>query len=1122
MKRSVRKFFLDSFLFCCVILSSVFLFVSLAQAGTSTSTGATTVSGTYPEPGGCSGCLTDSASPSAVTNLAISSPATNSLTLQWTAPGDDANSGTATTYDLRYSTSEITEGSWVAATPVIGEPAPLSAGTVQSMVVSGLSANTTYYFALKTFDEVSNISSLSNVPTATTLPTTQPDVTAPNISNISYEVLSASSVRIKWNTNENATSTVIYGLTTAYGLGPVSSQDLTTSHSLDLSGLSADVTYHFKVKSGDASFNEAVSDDQTFIIVIGDVIPPVIDNINVIHITGTGGTVTWFTNEVATSTVVYGLTTEYELGVVSSDVLETSHVLPITGLQPETLYHFKIKSADASHNENTSADQTFTTGDSVPPVISNINASAQIISATITWTTNELSDSQVSYGLTTSLGTLVTNTNKVTSHSVVISPLISATKYYFVVKSTDVSGNPSSSDIGEFTTNSDHTPPANVINLAVVASDQKISLSWQNPTDSDFFGVMIRRSTTGFPATPAAGDLIYQGSNVSKEDTGLTNGVLYYYSVFAFDASNNFASGAIISGTPFIGEPPPPPQPPPGGEEKLLKLTDLSFTTAKGKINVPAELVMNFLPQIDLGIKIPGGLLPKPVNTITLKLDNNFYLFRFDIATNSWITDVNVPLIPKEYPAEILFAFQDQQNVKISWIVSVLPWGRVFENKNGTQEPVEGVSVSLLNNSTLWPAEAYGQINPQIANAEGAFGFVVPPGQYILRLEKAGYRTLETGYFNSNGVVVNSVLEFLAVPPKLEDVINPEASLGENIINVTKNLEDKGIFVSKIIQKEVTKFVDNQVVEDTTRNVVAPVVAGAAAVTATAAVGASELLMYLRFLFTQPILVLFRRKRKGWGVVYNSLTKIPLDLVTVRLVDAVTGRVVQSKVTDKEGRYAFLPPPGKYFIDIKQSNFKFPTDFLFTLKEDKTFLDLYHGEAIEVKEKGAVLTPNIPLDPVGEEKPVAKILWQLALRRLQHTFSIISLILATAFVIITPGILTGILLAVQVVFYILFLRLAYPAKPKSWGIVYNNQDKKPLGRTVVRIFDTEYNKLLETQVTDHKGRYAFLVGRNKYYMMYEKLGFEKKQSDPVDLQNHPEPSAAIGVDVGLNPEAKQK
>ena len=57
-------------------------------------------------------------------------------------------------YDIRYRTDgAVNESNWASATQVTGEPTPAPAGTSQSMVVSGLSPSTTYYFAIKTSDE---------------------------------------------------------------------------------------------------------------------------------------------------------------------------------------------------------------------------------------------------------------------------------------------------------------------------------------------------------------------------------------------------------------------------------------------------------------------------------------------------------------------------------------------------------------------------------------------------------------------------------------------------------------------------------------------------------------------------------------------------------------------------------------------------------------------------------------------------------------------------------------------------------------------------------------------------------------------------------------------------------
>ncbi len=110
----------------------------------------------------------DTTPPAAVTNLSVSNCASSSCSLSWTSPGDDGSTGTATQYDIRYSTSTITSTNWNSATQATGEPNPLISGTTQTFNLTGLNADTTYYFALKTLDEVPNTSELSNIPSATT------------------------------------------------------------------------------------------------------------------------------------------------------------------------------------------------------------------------------------------------------------------------------------------------------------------------------------------------------------------------------------------------------------------------------------------------------------------------------------------------------------------------------------------------------------------------------------------------------------------------------------------------------------------------------------------------------------------------------------------------------------------------------------------------------------------------------------------------------------------------------------------------------------------------------------------------------------------------------------------
>lgn len=94
--------------------------------------------------------------------------ASNAVPLSWTAPGDDAQVGTATSYLIRYSTSSLAEGTWSGATPFVGAPTPSVASTPESTIVTGLTPKTTYSFGIKTVDDVGNTSALSNVISVTT------------------------------------------------------------------------------------------------------------------------------------------------------------------------------------------------------------------------------------------------------------------------------------------------------------------------------------------------------------------------------------------------------------------------------------------------------------------------------------------------------------------------------------------------------------------------------------------------------------------------------------------------------------------------------------------------------------------------------------------------------------------------------------------------------------------------------------------------------------------------------------------------------------------------------------------------------------------------------------------
>jgi len=101
---------------------------------------------------------------------------------------------------------------------------------------------------------------------STTFEVTAPYTAPPGtlvISSVQAVDITASGATITWTTNEAATAQVEYGLTTEWG-SRANLDALATSHSVELAGLEADTTYHYRVMSKDATDNEAVSLDQTF------------------------------------------------------------------------------------------------------------------------------------------------------------------------------------------------------------------------------------------------------------------------------------------------------------------------------------------------------------------------------------------------------------------------------------------------------------------------------------------------------------------------------------------------------------------------------------------------------------------------------------------------------------------------------------------------------------------------------------------------------------------------------------------------------------------------------------------------------------------------------------------
>lgn len=235
-------------------------------------------------------------------------------------------------------------------------------------------------------------------------------------------------------------------------------------------------------------------------------------------------------------------------------------------------------------------------------------------------------------------------------------------------------------------------------------------------------------------------------------------------------------------------------------------------------------------------------------------------------------------------------------------------------------------------------------------------------------------------------------------------------------------------------------------------------------------------------------LVTWQKRRRPWGVVYDSVTKEPLDPAYVQLF-TTDNKVIQEAITDLDGRYGFLAPEGRYSLTVNKSNYIFPSTYRPLLGQDVLYSNLYYGEEFTVED---TVVRDVPMDPAGrdwnqEEKmrtnqthffrPI-----DVSIITLLDTVFYLGLVALSIQFFFAQSVVTGLLLSGYVV--LLYLRIK-GGKPILYGVLSKNNI--PLAFAIIRILKSGYE--VAHKVADGYGRYAVLVAPGNYTVrIEERLG----------------------------------
>jgi Bacterial Ig domain len=292
--------------------------------------------------------------------------------------------------------------------------------------------------------------------------------------------------------------------------------------------------------ASDAAGNTATSSIP--VMVNNDTTPPAVT----ITAPANGGTVNAAVTVIANATDNVGVTSvQFQLDGVNLGG-------PVTGAGPTYSYSWSttanangahtlaVVASDAAGNTAKSSVSVTVNNVLTPAVASGVAASAISSSgATIGWTTDQASNSQVSYGATSSYGLLSPlSQTMVTAHSVNLSGLTASTTYHYQVLSQNAQGSVTASGDYTFTTAAAPVGPQPLLQMHLDATEVSSATNGSVVTPAiaptGFTGKVVANGSGSVTFTPAqSGNGVYflnccvNGNNAYYKFTGATLGNIF-------------------------------------------------------------------------------------------------------------------------------------------------------------------------------------------------------------------------------------------------------------------------------------------------------------------------------------------------------------------------------------------------------------------------------------------------------------------------------------------------------------------------------------------------------------------------------------------------------------------
>jgi hypothetical protein len=310
----------------------------------------------------------------------------------------------------------------------------------------------------------------------------------------------------------------------------------------------------------------------------------------------------------------------------------------------------------------------------------------------------------------------------------------------------------------------DSVAPANVSTLNTKITDNGISLSWRNPTDSDFQKLVIIKNENRIPTSTSDGTKIYEGIATEYLDQNVLDEKTYYYAIYVYDTVGNVSSGSVINSSTST--------PKPTKELRVIETANLGMgKQVSVSINnlAPTLLSTNNLhvysEQI-VDIVVPAQTIKDEISNpsqVILVVGTQIYSMSYDDQSNSYTARITSPSVKGAYDTQIqVISASNESTLTLSFSLLVDPYGYIYMMSGGNEVRISNAKVSLYTRidgeEILWTPVS-GETNPQYTNQQGEYQFFVQPGEYKLVVEASGYIPTETEWFTVEDNIIEKDIE---------------------------------------------------------------------------------------------------------------------------------------------------------------------------------------------------------------------------------------------------------------------------------------------------------------------------------------------------------------------------